>query len=44
MEIFPVENLRVIGGFRALDLRGKKDDDFVNLRLRGPFIGAGMRF
>jgi hypothetical protein len=43
-EIFPAENLRLIGGYRALDLRGKKDDDFARLRLRGPFIGAGVRF
>jgi|GEM_PF-432580 len=44
VEFFPAANVRVIGGYRFLDLKARNESDFANLRLAGPFIGAGVRF
>ena len=44
MKIIPIKNLSIAGGWRVLSFTGKDDDDFVKLRISGPFVGATLRF
>lgn len=44
VKIIPLKNFSIVGGWRVLSFTGKDDDDFVKLRISGPFIGATLRF
>lgn len=44
VNLFPVRNVGVTIGYRYLDIKGKDDDDFATVKIKGPFVGATFRF
>lgn len=44
VEITPIKNLGIIGGWRILDFKIEDDPDFAKLKVSGPYVGAVWRF
>ena len=44
VRVIPLQFLSVSAGYRVLDVRLGKDDNFGRLNLAGPFLGASLRF
>jgi hypothetical protein len=44
VNLFPLNNVGVTVGYRYLDVKGKDDDDFATVKIKGPFVGATFRF
>ncbi len=42
--VLPVGNLSLTAGYRIFNLHAKYEPDFARLRIRGPFVGAAIRF
>jgi len=44
IRIIPFKNCTVTGGYRAFRLKAEDDDDFLDMRVHGPFVGVSIRF
>jgi hypothetical protein len=44
VKFVPFPLFTISAGYRILDVRVGKDDDFAKVRLSGPFVGASLRF
>src|SRR2546421_953876 len=44
VRVIPLQFLSFSAGYRVLDVRLGKDDNFARLNLAGPFLGASLRF
>ena len=44
IKLIPFKNFSVIGGFRIIDLKLEYDDNLVEVKATGPFLGATLRF
>ena len=44
VRILPVKHLFFTAGYRTFNLHAENSPDFARLQLRGPFVGAGIRF
>jgi hypothetical protein len=44
VRVIPLPFVSVSAGYRVLDVRLGKDDNFARLNLTGPFLGASFRF
>ena len=44
VRIRPIRFLQLAAGYRTFNLRLADSSDFARLHLRGPFVGAGLRW
>jgi hypothetical protein len=44
VKFIPIKFVSIEGGYRIFYVKAENDQDFVKLRLRGPFLGATIRF
>jgi hypothetical protein len=44
VKVFPHRNVGLNIGYRYFDVKGKDDDDFATVKIKGPAVGATVRF
>jgi len=44
LEIRPIKNISLVGGYRIMDLKVEYEPDYVKIRLTGPFAGGKIIF
>lgn len=44
IKIIPVKYVSILGGYRIFDLEAKDNSNFAHIKIKGPFVGATLRF
>jgi hypothetical protein len=44
IKFMPIKYFTIFGGYRLINIKAEHDDDFVDIELSGPFMGATLKF